>query len=286
MSTMRTKWSLIVLFVAQGSAFCPLLAPLPHLSRQTLANPQRQASTLHSLSTDYLENLDEECDISQVRVGERVYGTLKSNTDTSVRGVAVANFAATSNITSRTFAPLLLASLVTLRSSQPSLCAAGSNVPLWVDRANDLQERGLGSVFLLAATALSLTLANTAMTSARWLSFWAAPIGPAIGGHALSPQGWVNEGLMALFFFVVGLEIKLELRRGSLSSVRKAVLPCIAAMGGMIVPMLVYLLTTAFFGGGSLAAVTVPMATDIGEKWREEKRVDELRELSQLRCRF
>ena len=83
MSTMRTKWSLIVLFVAQGSAFCPLLAPLPHLSRQTLANPQRQASTLHSLSTDYLENLDEECDISQVRVGERVYGTLKSNADPS-----------------------------------------------------------------------------------------------------------------------------------------------------------------------------------------------------------
>ena len=146
--------------------------------------------------------------------------------------------------------------------SQPSLCAS-SNVPLWVDRMNELQERGLGSIFLLAATALSLTLANTAKTSARWLSFWSSPFGPAIGGHALSPQGWVNEGLMALFFFVVGLEIKLELRRGSLSSVRKAVLPCIAAVGGMIVPMLVYLATTTFMGGGSLAALTVPMATDI-----------------------
>ena len=68
---------------------------------------------------------------------------------------------------------------------------------------------------------------------------------------------------MAIFFFVVGLEIKLELRQGSLSSLKKALLPCIAAVGGMITPMLVYLATLPLLGGGSLAALTVPMATDI-----------------------
>jgi NhaA family Na+:H+ antiporter len=68
---------------------------------------------------------------------------------------------------------------------------------------------------------------------------------------------------MAIFFFVVGLEIKLELRQGSLSSVKKACLPCIAALGGMVTPMLVYLGALAAMGGGSMAALTVPMATDI-----------------------
>ena len=115
----------------------------------------------------------------------------------------------------------------------------------------------------MMATLVSLGLANSPATSATWLSFWSKEIGPKIGGHALSPQGWVNEGLMAVFFFVVGLEIKLELRQGSLSSVKKALLPCVAALGGMVTPILIYFLTTVLMGGGSLAALTVPMATDI-----------------------
>ena len=144
----------------------------------------------------------------------------------------------------------------------PTKCAPGE-MPPWIDKLNELQEKGLGSVVLLAATFLSLTLANCGATSAAWLSFWSSPVGPRIGGHALSLQGWTNEGLMAIFFFVVGLEIKLELRHGSLSSVRKALLPCIAALGGMLTPMAVYAATVTLLGGGSLAALTVPMGTDI-----------------------
>ena len=70
---------------------------------------------------------------------------------------------------------------------------------------------------------------------------------------------------MAIFFFVVGLEIKQEMRLGSLSSVKKALLPCIAAVGGMVTPILVYLgvQRLPFLAGGSLAALAVPMATDI-----------------------
>lgn len=147
--------------------------------------------------------------------------------------------------------------------SQPTLCDA--EMPPWLRNLAELQERGVGSVALLVATAVSLTLANVGRTAAWWLPFWSTPVGPAIGGHALSPRGWINEGLMAVFFFVVGLEIKQELRLGSLSSVKKALLPCIAAVGGMVTPMAVYLAVQLLpmMGGGSLAALTVPMATDI-----------------------
>ncbi len=147
--------------------------------------------------------------------------------------------------------------------ARPTRCAEGWEMPAWLMRLGEMQEAGLGSVALLLATALSLGLANSARLSAAWLRFWATPVGPAVAGHALSPRGWINEGLMAIFFFVVGLEIKLELRQGSLSSLKKALLPCIAAVGGMITPMVVYLASVALMGGGSLAALTVPMATDI-----------------------
>eukprot|EP00908_Phaeocystis_cordata_P021000 Transcript_3303.p1 GENE.Transcript_3303~~Transcript_3303.p1 ORF type:complete len:401 (+),score=122.47 Transcript_3303:74-1276(+) len=146
----------------------------------------------------------------------------------------------------------------------PTACG-GSATPQWIYMLNELQERGLGSIILLLATAVSLTLTNLASTAAWWLPFWSTPVGPMVGGHALSPRGWVNEGLMSIFFFVVGLEIKQELRLGALSSIKKALLPCIAAVGGMITPILVYLgvQKLPILAGGSLAALTVPMATDI-----------------------
>jgi NhaA family Na+:H+ antiporter len=116
---------------------------------------------------------------------------------------------------------------------------------------------------LIVATVISLTLSNIPATSAAWLSFWNVHLGPAIGGHALTVRGWVNEGLMAIFFFVVGLEIKQEFRIGTLATVRKALLPGIAAFGGMITPMGVYYIVQRLMGGGTMAALTVPMATDI-----------------------
>jgi NhaA family Na+:H+ antiporter len=126
-------------------------------------------------------------------------------------------------------------------------------------------EEGVGGAVLLGATAISLALANTASTSGAWLNFWAVPRGLKVAGHALSLRGWCNEGLMAIFFFVVGLEIKQELRQGSLKTPRTAALPCIAAVGGMVTPMAVYALInmSGRFAGGSLAALAVPMATDI-----------------------
>merc|ERR1719424_1289721 len=137
-------------------------------------------------------------------------------------------------------------------------------LPGWLQTLSEAQEAGLGSAALLLATAASLTLANSAGTAAGWLRLWERPLGPAIGGHALSLRAWINEGLMAVFFFIVGLEMKIEMRVGSLASMRKAALPCIAALGGMLVPMAVYFgVVSICFSGGSLAALTVPMATDI-----------------------
>jgi NhaA family Na+:H+ antiporter len=137
-------------------------------------------------------------------------------------------------------------------------------LPHWVDEMAEVVEKGtVPSMLLIVATAVSLTLANVPATSAWWLRFWATHVGPSIGGHALSIQDWVNEGLMAIFFFVVGLEIKREFRVGSLASVKKAILPCFAAVGGMVTPMGVYYLCQKLMSGGSLAALAVPMATDI-----------------------
>ena len=79
----------------------------------------------------------------------------------------------------------------------------------------------------------------------------------------LSLRSWVNEGLMCFFFFGVGLEIKKEVMDGSLSSPQTAALPCVAALGGMLMPMLVYWVINRCCTHGCMAAVTVPMATDI-----------------------
>lgn len=143
---------------------------------------------------------------------------------------------------------------------EPTQCGT---MPQWLYTLAELQERGAGSVLLILATCVSLALANIGATSGWWLGLWATPVGPPIGGHALSLRGWVNEGLMAIFFFVVGLEIKQELRFGALASLRKAVLPCLAAVGGMVTPMAVYVGAQLLLGGGSMAALAVPMATDI-----------------------
>eukprot|EP00967_Tisochrysis_lutea_P062757 scaffold80705_cov24-Tisochrysis_lutea.AAC.1 len=66
------------------------------------------------------------------------------------------------------------------------------------------QEAGLGSAALLGATALSLSLANAPATAKAWLAVWDTQLGPAIGAHHLTLRGWINEGLMAIFFFIVG----------------------------------------------------------------------------------
>lgn len=78
-----------------------------------------------------------------------------------------------------------------------------------------------------------------------------------------SLHGWINEGFMTLFFFAVGLEIKRELAVGELQDLRSAALPAIAALGGMAVPIAIYVAVNALVPGGDLAGWAIPVATDI-----------------------
>ena len=120
-----------------------------------------------------------------------------------------------------------------------------------------------GSVLLLLATAVALIWANSPWSDA-YFDFWHTHIELEIGGfhvHPLDFRELVNDALMALFFFVVGLEIKRELVTGYLSSVRAAALPAIAAVGGMVVPALLYFMLNT--SGEAAAGWGIPMATDI-----------------------
>ncbi|KRB76232.1 hypothetical protein ASE01_14575 [Nocardioides sp. Root190] len=128
-----------------------------------------------------------------------------------------------------------------------------------------LHVESAGSVLLLAATLVALLWVNLPFDG--WASgydhFWHTPIAIDIGDWRLeeSLQHWVNDGLMTLFFFVVGLEIKYELVHGDLRDPRTAALPIVGALGGMVVPALVYV---AIAGGPETGAGWgIPMATDI-----------------------
>ena len=116
-------------------------------------------------------------------------------------------------------------------------------------------------VVLLVATVAALVWANTA--SASYLTWWHHHLTVGVGDHSitLSYVEWVNQGFMTLFFFLVGLEIKRELVVGELRDRRTAALPAVAALGGMVVPALLYVAVNA--GGGGLDGWAIPMATDI-----------------------
>jgi Na+:H+ antiporter, NhaA family len=119
-----------------------------------------------------------------------------------------------------------------------------------------------GGLVLLAATVVALVWANSPWR-ASYESFWHTDVVLTVGGHVYREdlRHWVNDGLMALFFFVVGLEIKQELVSGQLSSRRDAALPVVAALGGMVVPAAIYLLWNA--GRVGADGWGIPMATDI-----------------------
>jgi NhaA family Na+:H+ antiporter len=118
------------------------------------------------------------------------------------------------------------------------------------------------SLLLLAATLLALAVANSTWAGA-WAHFWHQRVAIEFGGFelALSLAHWVNDALMAIFFFVVGLEIKREMTIGELASRERAMLPVFGALGGMLVPALIYLLLQP--GGDAAAGWGIPMATDI-----------------------
>ena len=120
-----------------------------------------------------------------------------------------------------------------------------------------------GSIVLAISVVLALILSNTALADG-YHHFFAQELGFTFNGQTYfnySLHHWINDGLMSIFFFVVGLELKHEFIGGHLSNPRNTILPVGAALGGMLVPALIY----ALFNWGSPSAMGwgIPMATDI-----------------------
>ena len=111
-----------------------------------------------------------------------------------------------------------------------------------------------GGLILVLATILSLGLANSAMQTG-YISFWHLDL----GGHSL--VHWINDGLMTIFFLLIGLELEREIYIGELSNLKNASLPIFAAIGGMLVPVILFSLLN--FGSETQAGAAIPMATDI-----------------------
>lgn len=119
-----------------------------------------------------------------------------------------------------------------------------------------------GGVILLFCTACAMVWANSPYAQS-YFELWEYRVAIGIGKFGLSKtlHHWINDGLMAVFFFMVGLEIKRELLVGELSSPKKAMLPIVAAIGGMIGPALIYAAFNA--GTPAISGWGIPMATDI-----------------------
>ncbi|MES2624227.1 MAG: Na+/H+ antiporter NhaA [Pseudomonadota bacterium] len=117
-------------------------------------------------------------------------------------------------------------------------------------------------LILMATTIVALIMANTRFAP-TYQAIVESYAGISVGSWSLnmSLHHWVNDGLMAFFFFVVGLELKREILVGELAQPRQAVLPIAAAVGGMLVPALLYVMINR--GGGGLDGWGIPMATDI-----------------------
>ncbi len=117
-------------------------------------------------------------------------------------------------------------------------------------------------LLLLACTAIALAWANSVFAES-YTRLWEIPVTVGIGEFALREtlHHWINDGLMAIFFFLIGLEIKREVLVGELASPRRAALPLAAAVGGMVVPAILYLAINP--SGPRAAGWGIPMATDI-----------------------
>lgn len=131
-----------------------------------------------------------------------------------------------------------------------------------------LKHRINGGMVLMTVAVLAMIIANSPLGDV-YQDFWNYPVSSQIGdfnlfshnGHPLTLMQFINDALMALFFFSVGLEIKREVMVGELSSLRKAMLPVIAAFGGMIFPVLLYF--SVAHTSPESSGLAIPMATDI-----------------------
>lgn len=132
-----------------------------------------------------------------------------------------------------------------------------------------LRRHASGGNILILATVAALIVANLPFTSALYQNFWQQEVRLQVGsfnifshaGHPMTLLSFINDALMAIFFFTIGLEIKREVLVGELSSFRKALLPILAAIGGMIVPVVIFYLMAK--GTDFSRGTAIPMATDI-----------------------
>lgn len=117
-------------------------------------------------------------------------------------------------------------------------------------------------IILMFMTAFALILANTPFTDS-YANFFHTKVDLSVGSWQLSHtiHHWINDGLMAIFFFLIGLEIKREILAGELSNIKVAILPILAAVGGMVFPALIYLSVNP--GEAEASGWGIPMATDI-----------------------
>jgi NhaA family Na+:H+ antiporter len=139
--------------------------------------------------------------------------------------------------------------------------ARGTTVRLLSPFLDFLKTEALGAILLAGSAILALIWANSPW-SGSYESLWSARFAITVAGQSLDLdlRHWVNDGLMTIFFFVVGLEIKREITSGHLANRRAALLPVVAAIGGMAVPALIYLLVA---GQTAPRGWAIPMATDI-----------------------
>lgn len=129
------------------------------------------------------------------------------------------------------------------------------------DAVQYLRLETIGGIVMLCAAVLALIIANTSWGS-TYHSILGTEVGPAALHLDLTISEWISDGLLAVFFFVVGLELKRELVIGQLRSIKRAMLPVFAAFGGMLVPALIAFSISHGAPGGE-KAWAVPLATDI-----------------------
>jgi Na+:H+ antiporter, NhaA family len=125
-----------------------------------------------------------------------------------------------------------------------------------------LESEQAAGVILILCTLTAIVIANSPFGYA-FLDLWHSPIGFELGDIDLkySVEHWINDGLMAIFFFLIGLEIERELYVGELSNLKNASLPIFAALGGMAIPALLHFLLN--WGTATQGGIGIPMATDI-----------------------
>src|SRR3569623_571785 len=155
-------------------------------------------------------------------------------------------------------------------SSAPTTARGGTYLAPW-ERAFDriaspfeefIHNQTSGGIVLMVATVIALVIANSPLADAyQDLLHTQLVVGVGEWTLAMSAHHWINDGLMALFFFLVGLEIKREVLVGELASARQEALPIFAAIGGMVVPALLY--WTLNPEGDAARGWGIPMATDI-----------------------